>query len=230
MEIWPALDIDGGQVVRLNQGDFARATIYASDPLQYLQTRFGTYPPRLHLVDLAGARSGSFGLYDLVQKLAERGTRVEAGGGFRSLAAVSRAFECGAARVVVGSQLVADPEFRRDVLSAFASRMVAGLDVRDGRLRVSGWRESGPLAQDFWQSLCREGWEEAQVTDIGRDGTLGGVRESFWRAWADMPGRIGAGGGVSSLEDIARLSQWGLDSVVVGKAWIEGRIPLEELV
>lgn len=230
MEIWPALDIDGGHVVRLHQGDFGRATTYAADPLAYLEARFGSYPPRLHLVDLAGARSGSFGLYDLVEKLAERGTRVEAGGGLRSVSSVSRAFDAGADRVVVGSQLVVDPEFRRAVLSAFGSRMVAGLDVRDGRLRIGGWREVGPLAQEFWLSLCREGWVEAQVTDIGRDGTLGGVREMFWRQWADMPGRIGAGGGVASLEDISQLTQWGLANVVVGKAWIEGRIPLEELV
>ena len=230
MEVWPALDVADGRVVRLLRGDFGEATIYSAEPLAYVHRRFDGFPRRLHLVDLDGAKNGSFSLYPLVESLAKGGTRVEVGGGFRTTEDVARAFDAGASRVVVGSQLVRDPEFRGVVLQRFGAGMVAGLDVKHGRLRLAGWREAGPPAMAFWKELRAEGWDLLQVTDIGRDGTLSGVRKEFWRQWAGAGGFIGAGGGISGIEDLRRLQNWGLAGAVVGKAWIEGRVPIEELM
>jgi phosphoribosylformimino-5-aminoimidazole carboxamide ribotide isomerase len=230
MEIWPALDIADGRVVRLTQGRFDRETTYADDPLEYVLRRFGGTPPRLHLVDLSGARSGRFRLLQLVEELASRGVRIQTGGGLRTLEAVQQAVAAGAERVVLGSQLVKDAVFRHAVHEQFSSVSVAGLDVKAGRLRIAGWKQGGPPAELFWMQLRQEGWERAQVTDISRDGTLSGINDVFWEGWSQQSGSIGAGGGIADLADLKRLQGLGIGFAVVGKAWIEGRIPVEEMV
>ncbi|PSR20503.1 MAG: 1-(5-phosphoribosyl)-5-((5-phosphoribosylamino)methylideneamino)imidazole-4-carboxamide isomerase [Sulfobacillus acidophilus] len=229
MEVWPALDVADGRVVRLRQGKFTEATTYADDPLDYLHQKFDGWPSRLHLVDLTGALSGQFTLVPLIRQLTLKGVRVQTGGGLRTISAIEQALDAGAERVIVGSRLVADQEFRRECLTRFPEQLVVGLDVHNGRVRLSGWREEGPLAKSLWRQLVDQGFRRAQVTDISRDGMLTGVDESFWREWAVQPGEIGAGGGISTREDLRLLQSLGIQSVVVGKAWIEGRIALAEV-
>lgn len=230
METWPAMDIVDGRVVRLTRGNFDHETTYAeTDPLEYLQQRFRGWPPRLHLVDLSGATSGRFGLFDLIRKLARAGVRIQTGGGLRTLDDVKRAVDAGAERVILGSQLVRNGEFRAQCLAQFPLEVTAGLDVAQGRLRVSGWRQAGPPAELFWLKLRQEGWTRAQVTDINRDGTMAGINELFWSSWALMPGHIGAGGGITSTADLRLLAALGIASAVVGKAWLEGQIAIDEV-
>lgn len=230
MEIWPAMDVVDGRVVRLAQGRFDRETVYADDPFDYLVRRFDGVPPRLHLVDLSGAMSGRFGLFELVERLAQRGVRIQTGGGLRTMEDIRRVVGAGAERVIVGSQLVQNPVFRRRVQAEFSKACVAGLDVKEGRLRIAGWSKGGPPAEIFWMQLRQEGWERAQVTDISRDGMLMGIQVSFWEGWSKQAGSIGAGGGIARVADLRRLEGLGIDFAVVGKAWIEGHIPIEELV
>jgi phosphoribosylformimino-5-aminoimidazole carboxamide ribotide isomerase len=229
MEVWPALDVADGRVVRLTQGKFSEVTTYADDPLDYLCQKFNGWPARLHLVDLTGALSGKFTLAPLIRRLTREGVRVQTGGGLRTTVDIQQALDAGAERVIVGSRLVADSDFRHDCLKRFAAHMVAGLDVRDGLLRVSGWREAGPSARLFWRRLVEEGWTRAQVTDITRDGMLSGVDEKFWREWAMEPGQIGAGGGIATVADLRLLQSLGISAAVVGKAWVEGRIAVAEV-
>lgn len=229
MEVWPALDVADGRVVRLQQGQFERTTTYANDPLEYLYQKFSGWPTRLHLVDLSGAVSGQFTLAPLLRELATMGVRVQTGGGLRTIAEIERALDAGAERIIVGSRLVRDPTFRRECLKNFRERMVAGLDVYEGRLRLSGWREAGPKAGLFWLRLVEEGWVRAQVTDISRDGMLAGIDRGFWQEWSSAPGKIGAGGGIATVDDLHELEALGISSAVVGKAWIEGRIALAEV-
>lgn len=230
MEIWPAIDIADGRVVRLAQGRFDRETTYADDPFEYVLRRFDGVPPRLHLVDLSGALCGRFGLFDLVEQLSRSGVRVQTGGGLRTLESIGRVVDAGAERVILGSQLITDSVFRRQVQQRYPNECVAGLDVKRGRLRIAGWKKSGPPAELFWMQLRQEGWGRAQVTDISRDGTLDGIQASFWESWSRQSGSIGAGGGIASLTDLKRLENLGIPSAVVGKAWLEGRIPIEEMV
>jgi phosphoribosylformimino-5-aminoimidazole carboxamide ribotide isomerase len=231
MEIWPALDILDGRVARLMQGDFNRETIYAGadDILTFVETRFGGWPPRLHLIDLSGARTGQYQLFDVVAALASRGVRVQTGGGLRTIDDIERVIHLGAERVIVGSRIVSDPPFRRRLLEQYQAHVVAALDVRDGRVRIAGWQQEGPLAGDFWRELWEEGWQRAIVTDIVRDGTLDGIDEAFWRRWAQAPGAIGAAGGIHSRDDLVKLKALGMADAVVGKAWLEGRITVEEV-
>jgi len=143
---------------------------------------------------------------------------------------VSRALDLGALRVVVGSRLIEDPGFGETLLKTFLpQQVVASIDVDlAGRARLRGWREAGPAAPELWLTLYQRGFVIANVTDISRDGTLTGIREEFWRLWAAMPGQIGAGGGIRSRQDVEALAAWGLHHAVVGKAWLEGRIRLED--
>ncbi|MCY0877928.1 MAG: 1-(5-phosphoribosyl)-5-[(5-phosphoribosylamino)methylideneamino] imidazole-4-carboxamide isomerase [Firmicutes bacterium] len=231
MEIWPALDIRDGRVARLTRGDYGRETTYAQaeEVLPFIEERFRGWPPRLHLIDLSGAREGRYQLFDLVKTLARHGVRVQTGGGLRALNDVERVLDAGAERVILGSRIVTDPAFRRQVLAACQGRAVAALDVRDGRVRLSGWTEEGPQADELWKHLWNEGWQRAIVTDIARDGTLEGIDENFWRAWSQAPGSIGAAGGIRSRGDLLALKALGLTDAIVGKAWLEGWISVEEV-
>ncbi len=229
LQIWPAVDVADGQVVRLVRGDFATKRQYADDPFAFVMRRFNHAPTRLHLVDLSGALSGDFGLFHLIEKFAAEGTEIQTGGGFRTLDTIARAVDCGAKRIVIGSLLIKDANFRQSALARFPNHLVAGLDVDGTHLRLSGWREQGPEAQPFWFQLLYEGWTRAQVTDIRQDGGLRGIRESFWSDWASLPGEIGAGGGITTSEDLRQLEALGISQAVVGKAWIEGHISIEEM-
>lgn len=231
MEIWPALDILEGRVVRLTQGDYDRSRVYHQDPLAFIEARFHGFPRHLHLVDLTGARSGTFSLYELAQRLAYQGVEIEAGGGFRTLQDIDRARDAGVQSVILGTRICRDAEFRHQVFDRYgANGLIAALDVRRGALQVEGWETSGPPdAHRFWNQLRAEGWLKAQVTDVSQDGVLSGVDGSFWERWAKAPGEIGAGGGISSWSDVRLLQELGFSRVVVGRAWMEEMIPLEPL-
>ncbi len=227
MEVWPALDILEGRVVRLQQGDYSRQTTYGDHPLTFLEESFGGMPPRLHLVDLTGAKTGQFSLFSLATALVQRGIDLEVGGGIRRIEDVARLVDIGVRHIVLGTQIVGDPGFRQQVIDRFAPHLVAALDVLHDRIHISAWDRPGPVARDFWQELYAQGWQTANITDIQQDGTLGGLRKEFWQPWATEPGNLAAGGGVRSITDLQQLASWGLLRVVVGKAWIEGTIPKE---
>jgi len=231
LEVWPALDILAGQVVRLTQGDYDRETRYADDPVALLETRLHCMPPRIHLIDLDGARQGEFTAWSVLQRLAVMGVRVEAGGGFRTMGAIDRALAHGAERVILGTRLLSDAHFAQAALRHFgASRLVASLDVRQGRAQVQGWLEEGADALDTWDTLWQVGYRLVNVTDISGDGTLRGLDEQFWQPWTKVPGNVGAGGGIASPDDLRRLESWGIPRAVVGKAWLEGQIDLKEVI
>lgn len=217
--------------MRLRQGQYQMVTRYATDPASLGDRLKSAGLRRVHLVDLEGARSGTFQAWESLAALVRIGLAVEVGGGFRHLDAVAKALDLGAARVVLGSRLVESPGFGEDVLKRFSpQQVVASLDVDlEGRVRVRGWTASGPEATVWWQALHRQGFQIANVTDISRDGTLSGIRQSFWQQWAAMPGQIGAGGGIRSLADLELLADLGIHHAVLGKAWLEGLIDLEAL-
>lgn len=217
--------------MRLHQGHYERVTRYQMEPEMLGDRLKSAGLRRVHLVDLEGARSGTFQAWDHLARLVRIGLSVEVGGGFRDLEAIAKALDLGATRVVLGSRLVESPAFGEDVLKRFSPRqVVASLDVDlEGRVRVHGWTTSGPEATLWWQTLHRQGFQIANVTDISRDGTLSGIRQPFWQQWTAMPGQIGAGGGIRSLADLELLAALGIHHAVLGKAWLEGLIDLAAL-
>ncbi len=232
MIVYPAIDLRGGRCVRLLQGAFDRETVYGDDPVAMARRWEAAGARWLHVVDLDGARAGRPVQGDLVRAIcAAVEIPVQVGGGLRAAAAVETVLAAGAARVVVGTAAVEDPDLCRALCRSHPGKIVFGLDARAGRLRVAGWTEDGGLsATDLAAAAAGMGAAAIIYTDIGRDGTqegpdLAGTREVA-RA-AGIP--VIASGGVGSLahvREVAALAADGVAGVIVGRALYTGAVDL----
>ena len=236
-EILPAIDLRGGRVVRLRQGDFARETAYSDDPLAVARAFAAAGAAWLHVVDLDGAREGEpaqLGLVSSIVAEVHGYTRVEVGGGLRTPEAVAGALGTGCARVAVGTAVLRDPAFAASIVARHgSSRIVASIDVRDGLAMGEGWRTGAPgiPAGDAVAMLAGAGVTTFEVTAIDRDGLLGGPDLALLRSLVALGrGRIIASGGVSSLADVLAVQAAGCGGAIVGRAIYEGRMDLEEVL
>lgn len=236
-EILPAIDLRGGRVVRLRQGDFARETAYSDDPLAVARAFAAAGAAWLHVVDLDGAREGEpaqLGLVSSIVAEVHGYTRVETGGGLRTPEAVAGALGTGCARVAVGTAVLRDPAFAASIVARHgSSRIVASIDVRDGLAMGEGWRTGAPgiPAGDAVAMLAGAGVTTFEVTAIDRDGLLGGPDLALLRSLVALGrGRIIASGGVSSLADVLAVQAAGCGGAIVGRAIYEGRMDLEEVL
>jgi phosphoribosylformimino-5-aminoimidazole carboxamide ribotide isomerase len=232
----PAIDIRDGRAVRLNQGDFARETVYAEDPLQAARTWVEQGARRLHVVDLDGARSGEpRNLGHLRRITAELPAAVQYGGGLRTAGAAALALEAGAERVIVGTAALADERFLDSAQSRLGERVAVAVDARAGTVSVAGWSEdTDERAEESIARLAARGVGRVVFTDVGRDGTLAGPDLDAVRRVAQAAGpatRLIYSGGVGSLEDLRALGALtlaNLDGVITGKALYEGRFTVAE--
>jgi phosphoribosylformimino-5-aminoimidazole carboxamide ribotide isomerase len=232
----PAIDLRGGRVVRLKQGDYAQQTIYADDPRQLARRYAEAGAQWLHLVDLDGARSGSLDNLAVVEAIAADGMRVQAGGGVREEADLRRLFDAGVSRVVVGSVAIRDPGRVAGWLHVHgAERLTLALDTRrvDGhwRLPSAGWTETEARTLDElapW--YAQQGAQHLLCTDIDRDGMLGGCNLDLYRHLATSVPTLAvqASGGVRSLADIRAAREAGAHGVILGRALLEGRFTVAE--
>jgi phosphoribosylformimino-5-aminoimidazole carboxamide ribotide isomerase len=236
-ELLPAIDLRGGRVVRLQQGDFARETSYGSDPRKVAADFAAAGATWLHVVDLDGARAGEPRQTALLAAIVDavgRGVRVEAGGGLRTSAHVAAALETGAARVALGTALLRDAAFARALIARFGpERLVASIDVRDGFALGEGWRTgaSGLPAADAVAMLAAAGVSTFEVTAIERDGLLAGPDLALLASLAALGrGRIIASGGVASIDDVLAARSVGCGGAIVGRAIYEGTVDLRALV
>ncbi len=234
MQILPAIDILGGKAVRLRQGDYDAVTVYNDDPVDQARIWSEAGAEWLHVVDLDGAREGIPANIDVIRRIvASTDVPVQTGGGIREIPTLDSLFAAGVKRCVLGTSLVKRPEF---VVEACAkhSGVVAGIDARDGKIAIEGWREGtehGVL--EFVRELMLLGVQRVAYTDISRDGMQEGANIEAYRALAaqvDIP--IIASGGVSSLAEIRNLASIGLgiEGAIVGTALYEGRFTLEEAI
>ena len=235
--VYPAIDVRAGRVVRLQQGDYARETRYADDPralgLRYLEQGAGW----LHLVDLDAAKSGGYAQLPLLRAFADAGLQVQTGGGVRTRDDVVRMLDAGAARVVIGSLAVGDPDLVQGWLLEFGSeRLTIALDARedaDGawRLPTHGWTASSEQTLSVLvQRYADSGLRHLLCTDIGRDGMLAGPNLALYgelRALApDL--LLQASGGARDLADVAAARAAGCAGIVLGKALLDGKLSLTE--
>jgi phosphoribosylformimino-5-aminoimidazole carboxamide ribotide isomerase len=234
MILYPAMDLMGGRCVRLSQGRFDERTTYPAEPAEALARFAEAGAEWAHVVDLDGARAGAPAQHGFLASLAaETALRLQVAGGFRTREQIARMFDAGVERVVVGSLAVREPDRVRAFLAEFGGeRITLSLDVRVADetpfVAVAGWTEDS--RRSLWDVAAL--YPEAQhllLTDIGRDGMLAGPNfELLEQAGARLPHlAIQASGGVSSLDDLQRLSTAG---AIVGKALWEGRIDLAEAV
>lgn len=232
MHLLPAIDILGGKAVRLAKGDYDRVTVYNDDPAaqaQLFEERGATW---LHVVDLDGAKSGEPENIAIIERiLAKTLLKVEVGGGVRSLDTIQRLYDAGVSRVVLGTSLVADPDFAEAAIARFKDLLVAGIDAKGGEAAVAGWREgSGVAAEELARHVAKLGFRHLVYTDIARDGMQTGIDPQAYERMAAAFGHpVTASGGVAGLADIEALGQVAacIEGVIAGRAVYEGALSVE---
>jgi len=234
--LFPAIDLKGGQCVRLKLGDMAQATVFNDDPAAQalsFQTQGFSY---LHVVDLDGAFAGESRNGAAVDAILQATTNpVQLGGGIRSLAHVEAWLAKGIARVILGTVAVRDPDLVKTACKAFPGRVAVGIDARGGKVAVEGWAETSELsAIDLARRFEDAGVAAIIYTDIDRDGVLAGIN---WDGTLDLAGATSipviASGGLASIEDVKRLAAPDcavLEGAISGRALYDGRLdPAEAL-
>ena len=224
MLIIPAIDIKDGRCVRLFQGEMDQQTVYFEIPLDAAKHWLDQGASFLHIVDLNGAVEGRpVHTKEVAAICRQAGLSVELGGGLRSIEAVQAAFDLGVARVVIGTAAYDNAEFLRALCKKFPGKIVVGIDARQGKVAIKGWKETTAMdAVELAQRCEGDGAARIIYTDIGRDGTRDGVNlaETLKISQAvKIP--VIASGGVATLEDIRKLlplEKSGVESVIVGKA------------
>ena len=234
IELIPAIDIIGGQCVRLTKGDYEQKSIYG-DPLQMAREFERIGFRRLHVVDLDGAKSHHIVNGDVLHSLStETSLTIDFGGGIKTDADMEAAFEHGAHMVTVGSIAVTRPDLFMKWMRQYGSdRMILGADVRNGKISINGWKEdSEEDLLPFLRKYVDAGVKNVLCTEISKDGTLQGPAIDLYRQiMAAYPTlHLIASGGVSSIDDIKALEAAGIPAVVFGKAIYEGKINLKELL
>ena len=235
MYILPAIDILGGKAVRLAKGDYAKVTVYNDDPVEQAKAFEDAGATWLHMVDLDGAKSGNADNIATIERiLANTSLKVEVGGGLRSMEVLARLANAGAARMVLGTALVRDPEFAQAAIQEYGDALAAGIDAKDGEVAVAGWTQgSGLSAHDFAARMAALGYRHIVYTDIARDGMQTGIDAHAYTRMADAFGHpVIASGGVAGIEDIRNLAAIGdaVEGVIAGRAIYEGTLDLREAI
>jgi phosphoribosylformimino-5-aminoimidazole carboxamide ribotide isomerase len=232
VDLYPAIDIRNGRVVRLSQGEATRQTVYGTDPAAVAERFADQGAGWIHVVDLDRA----FGEGDnesTVRAVLERvrgRVRIQLGGGFRSLELVRRGIESGGDRVVVGTAAAIDPGFLEAAAETVpAERLAVGADARDGRVAVRGWTEISMLTPaELGRRALHAGITTLIYTDVTRDGMLKGPDIEGARTLHDLGAQVIVSGGVASLDDLRRIAQAGMAGAIVGRALYEGRFDLPD--
>ncbi len=236
MNIYPAIDLRGGNCVRLVKGDFSKETIYSADPGAMAREWAGAGASSIHVVDLDGALAGESQNLAAIRAIMEQGgIPIEAGGGIRSMSHIERLLTAGVQQVILGSAAVKDPDLVREACRAYPGRIVAGIDARNGDVAVEGWETSGHIqAEELAKKMADAGVQRIIFTDIARDGMLSGVNVEATVAVAKASGlKVTASGGVASLEDLKMLKKRetdGIEGCIIGKALYTGAIDLRQAV
>ncbi|HXG09389.1 MAG TPA: 1-(5-phosphoribosyl)-5-[(5-phosphoribosylamino)methylideneamino]imidazole-4-carboxamide isomerase, partial [Gemmataceae bacterium] len=225
----PAIDLRGGQCVRLVQGDFRQEMVFGKDPVAVARRWVGQGAEYLHLVDLDGARQGHPVNGASVRRIVEAaGVPCQFGGGLRHEEDIAQALSWGVARVIVGTRALEDPGWFERVCRRFPGRVVLGIDARNGQVAIGGWLQVSDCSALDLARRCA-GWPLAALvyTDIGRDGMLAGPNlEAVAELAAAVPLPVIASGGVTTLEDVRRLARLGLAGCIIGRALYEGKLEL----
>lgn len=236
MILFPAIDIRDGQCVRLYQGDYDQMTVYSSDPVEIAQRWQEAGASWLHVVDLDGAREGRPINSALIARMCQETTlKIEASGGLRTLQDIESILALGVERVVLGTVILTNRELLGHALQRWGQRIVVGLDAREGRVAIRGWRETSDISvTELARELSTGGVERLIYTDIGRDAAMQGPNlvalQAMLEALDGSTTKLIASGGVSSLEDLQRLAELNIEGAIIGKALYIGAVDLAQAV
>ena len=233
MQIFPAIDLRGGQVVRLYQGDYDQEPVYAADPCAVARGFLAAGARYLHVVDLDGARDGTLANFETIAALVRQGgLYIEVGGGIRTEERIRRYLDLGVSRCILGTIAVKDFAFTERMAKKYGEHIAVGVDARDGFVAVSGWKElSAERGVDFCRRLRDAGVKTVIYTDISRDGAEAGTNLELYRELAEIEGlEITASGGISSIEELRELQTIGTKAAILGKALYTGRLDLKVVI
>ena len=233
MQIFPAIDLSGGQVVRLYQGDYDQMTVYGVDPCAVARDFIAAGAKYLHVVDLDGAKDGTLANFESIAALARQGgLYIEVGGGIRTEERIRQYLDLGVDRCILGTIAVKDFDFTARMAQKYGDKIAVGVDARDGYVAINGWKElSSETGIAFCQRLADVGVKTVIYTDISRDGAEKGTNLELYRELANIEGlNITASGGVSSLEELRELQAIGTHAAILGKALYTGRLDLKTVI
>jgi phosphoribosylformimino-5-aminoimidazole carboxamide ribotide isomerase len=234
--LYPAIDIRGGQAVRLTQGDYARETAYDADPAEAARRWAGEGAEFLHVVDLDGAKAGEPRNLEAVRRIAGAvECPIQVGGGLRDAGSVTSVLEAGAARVVIGTAALRDPKFLAESLERYGDRVVVSVDARDGKVSLSGWTETSDVdVANAVADLTARGVTRFLCTAIEVDGTMEGpALDELTRIAAATKAQVIASGGVgdlSHLRALASQSPANIEGAIVGRALYERKFTVAEAI
>lgn len=231
----PAIDILDGKVVRLTKGDYNERTFYDQDPVELIKSFESAGAKRIHLVDLNGAKDGTLVNLPIFEQIRKATTvKLELGGGIRTIESAQKLIDSGINFIILGSILLKDFKTSVDIINKFPNQVIAGIDTKQNFVAVEGWLETSTLhITDLIKEINALPIESIIYTDIEKDGTLTGPNmESLERIANISPYPIIASGGVGTLshiEDIQKLEHQNISGIIVGKAILNGNIPIANL-
>lgn len=220
MEIFPAIDLRNGNVVRLTQGDYDRIDIYSDDPVEIARQFKAVGARNLHVVDLDGAKDGRLMNYDSIKKImTQEGFFVQVGGGIRDEERICQYLDIGVSRVILGTVAVRNFAFVEEMVKKYGEKIAVGVDARDGYVAVQGWQETTNVSSlEFCQRLEDVGVQTVIYTDIAKDGELSGTNLDVYKTLSEYKLQIVASGGISYEREITELKSMNIYAAIVGKA------------
>ena len=233
MKIFPAIDLYGGQAVRLYKGNYNEMTVYSDNPVSVAEDFKASGAKFVHLVDLEGAKDGTTPNLETVKNIIDStGLFVEVGGGIRSLDVLEKYFSIGVNRAILGTAAVNDEEFLLTAVEKYGEKIAVGADVLDGYIAIKGWTEKSEYTLDaFFEKMQNIGVSTVICTDISKDGAMIGTNRLMYRELSQKYSvNIIASGGVSSLDDVRALRDMKIYGAIIGKAYYTGAINLADAI
>ena len=233
MNIFPAIDLINGQVVRLLKGDYDKVTVYGNDPVSVAKDFEKCGAEFIHIVDLDAAKDGKVHNFDIIKAICnETNLKVEIGGGVRSEDVIKQYIDAGVFRVILGTIAIKNPDFTKDMISKYKEKIAIGVDISDGMVAIHGWTEVSAISCDeLFSDLEKAGADCVICTDISKDGAMQGTNLELYRDLSKKYSiNIVASGGVSSINDIRALKEMNLYGAILGKALYTGAVDLKEAI
>ncbi|WP_346668364.1 1-(5-phosphoribosyl)-5-[(5-phosphoribosylamino)methylideneamino]imidazole-4-carboxamide isomerase [uncultured Subdoligranulum sp.] len=233
MKLYPAIDLRGGQAVRLYQGDYDQMTVYNADPVAQARSFIEAGAKYLHVVDLDGAKDDTTANLQTIAAIAALGgLKIEVGGGIRDEERIRRYLDLGVDRCILGTVAVKNFAFTEQMAKTYGARIAVGVDMKQGFVAVNGWKEITPEPGIEFCRRCAEAGVGAIIaTDISRDGTMQGTNLDLYRQLLTIPGiEVTASGGIARMEELAELQAMGCHAAILGKSIYTGAIDLAEAV
>ena len=233
MNIFPAIELVGCKAERQYKGDYSQMTVYSDNPLEIIKDFENSGAKFAHIVDLEGAKNGDTPNLETIERLVKNSSLfIEVGGGIRSMEVIEKYISIGVKRVILGTVALQNEEFLISALQKFGDKIAVGVDIKDGFVAIKGWTEKSKVkAFDFLEKLDKLGVKTVICTDISKDGAMVGTNHALYE---EMSKRLSldiiASGGVSSIEDIERLTKLGIYGAIIGKAYYTKAIDLKQAI